>query len=54
MDPEYQRTDPIRPKSDLYAFGVIILQLLTARHPNRLYIHCGKCNCKWFFCRLFR
>ncbi|XP_061995493.1 U-box domain-containing protein 34 isoform X1 [Rosa rugosa] len=36
MDPEYQRTGTIRPKSDLYAFGVIILQLLTARHPNRL------------------
>lgn len=36
MDPEYQRTGTIRPKSDLYAFGVIILQVLTARHPNRL------------------
>ncbi|KAK1550247.1 hypothetical protein Q3G72_016118 [Acer saccharum] len=36
MDPEYQRTGTVRPKSDLYAFGVIILQLLTARHPNGL------------------
>ncbi|KAF5748461.1 U-box domain-containing protein 34 [Tripterygium wilfordii] len=36
MDPEYQRTGTLRPKSDLYAFGVIILQLLTARHPNGL------------------
>ncbi|KAL6226725.1 hypothetical protein ACLB2K_000686 [Fragaria x ananassa] len=36
MDPEYQRTGTIRPKSDLFAFGVIILQVLTARHPNRL------------------
>ncbi|TXG61604.1 hypothetical protein EZV62_012967 [Acer yangbiense] len=36
MDPEYQRTGTIRPKSDIYAFGVIILQLLTARHPNGL------------------
>ncbi|PRQ46903.1 putative protein kinase RLK-Pelle-RLCK-IXb family [Rosa chinensis] len=36
MDPEYQRTGTIRPKSDLYSFGVIILQVLTARHPNRL------------------
>lgn len=36
MDPEYQRTGTIRPKSDLYAFGIIILQLLTARYPNGL------------------
>ncbi|KAI4377450.1 hypothetical protein MLD38_015073 [Melastoma candidum] len=36
MDPEYQRTGTIRPKSDLYAFGVIILQLLSCRHPNGL------------------
>lgn len=34
MDPEYQRTGTVRPKSDLYAFGIIILQLLTGRHPN--------------------
>uniref|UniRef100_A0A2P2MWS8 Uncharacterized protein n=1 Tax=Rhizophora mucronata TaxID=61149 RepID=A0A2P2MWS8_RHIMU len=36
MDPEYQRTGTVRPKSDLYAFGIIILQLLTARGPNGL------------------
>lgn len=36
MDPEYQRTGTLRPKSDLYAFGIIILQLLTARRPNGL------------------
>ncbi|XP_068343450.1 U-box domain-containing protein 34-like [Pyrus communis] len=36
MDPEYQRTGTVRPKSDLYAFGVIILQVLTGRHPKRL------------------
>ncbi|CAM8887176.1 unnamed protein product [Rhodiola kirilowii] len=34
MDPEYHRTGTLRPKSDLYAFGIIILQLLTARHPK--------------------
>ncbi|XP_042507391.1 U-box domain-containing protein 34-like [Macadamia integrifolia] len=38
MDPEYQRTGTIRPKSDLYALGIITLQLLTARHPNGLLI----------------
>ncbi|XP_030530038.1 U-box domain-containing protein 34-like [Rhodamnia argentea] len=36
MDPEYQRTGTIRPKSDLYAFGIIILQLLMGCHPNGL------------------
>jgi serine/threonine protein kinase len=36
MDPEYQRTGTVRPKSDLYALGVITLQLLTGRHPNGL------------------
>ncbi|KAL9224239.1 hypothetical protein vseg_000299 [Gypsophila vaccaria] len=36
IDPEYQRTGTVRPKSDLYSFGMIILQLLTARHPNGL------------------
>ncbi|KAH7851786.1 hypothetical protein Vadar_016469 [Vaccinium darrowii] len=34
VDPEYHRTGTVRPKSDLYAFGIIILQLLTAQHPN--------------------
>ncbi|KAK4746809.1 hypothetical protein SAY87_025846 [Trapa incisa] len=36
MDPEYQRTGTIRPKSDLFAFGMIILQLLTGRQPKGL------------------
>lgn len=38
MDPEYQRTGTLRPKSDLYSFGVIILQLLAACHPSGLII----------------
>ncbi|XAR67138.1 Non-specific serine/threonine protein kinase [Bertholletia excelsa] len=36
MDPEYQRTGTVRTKSDLYAFGIITLQLLSARGPNGL------------------
>ncbi|KAF5935243.1 hypothetical protein HYC85_026372 [Camellia sinensis] len=36
MDPEYQRTGTVRTKSDLYAFGIITLQLLAAKHPNGL------------------
>ncbi|XP_024458952.1 U-box domain-containing protein 34 isoform X2 [Populus trichocarpa] len=36
MDPEYQRTGTVRPKSDLYAFGVTVLQVLTARPPGGL------------------
>ncbi|PPS19363.1 hypothetical protein GOBAR_AA01211 [Gossypium barbadense] len=36
MDPEYQRTGTVRPKSDLYALGLTTLQLVTARHPNGL------------------
>ncbi|CAO2823183.1 unnamed protein product [Amaranthus hypochondriacus] len=36
IDPEYQRTGTVRPKSDLYSFGIIVLQLLTARSPNGL------------------
>ncbi|KAG1330124.1 U-box domain-containing protein 34 [Cocos nucifera] len=36
MDPEYQRTGTVRPKSDLYALGIIALQLLTAKHPKGL------------------
>jgi len=33
MDPEYVRTGTLRPASDLYAFGIILLQLLTGKTP---------------------
>ncbi|KAG9140761.1 hypothetical protein Leryth_006942, partial [Lithospermum erythrorhizon] len=36
IDPEYQRTGSISLKSDVYAFGIIILQLLTAKPPLAL------------------
>ncbi|GAV75702.1 Pkinase domain-containing protein/Usp domain-containing protein/U-box domain-containing protein [Cephalotus follicularis] len=31
IDPEYQRSGLLSPKSDAYAFGIVILQLLTAK-----------------------
>ncbi|XP_076922140.1 U-box domain-containing protein 34-like [Bidens hawaiensis] len=34
IDPEYHRTGTVRPKSDVYALGVIILQLLTLLSPK--------------------
>lgn len=36
IDPEYQRTGRISPKSDVYAFGMIILQLLTGQQAMAL------------------
>ncbi|KAK7404577.1 hypothetical protein VNO78_05530 [Psophocarpus tetragonolobus] len=32
-DPEFHRTGVLTPKSDIYSFGLIILQLLTGRTP---------------------
>ncbi|TVU33086.1 hypothetical protein EJB05_24871, partial [Eragrostis curvula] len=42
MDPEYQQTGTVRPKSDVFALGVIILQLLTGRRPNGLILSVEK------------
>ncbi|KAG8381561.1 hypothetical protein BUALT_Bualt06G0134400 [Buddleja alternifolia] len=36
IDPEYQRTGLVSPKSDVYAFGMVVLQLLTAKHAMAL------------------
>lgn len=33
IDPEYQRTGQLSPKSDTYALGMVILQLLTGKPP---------------------
>ncbi|KAL5231536.1 hypothetical protein ABZP36_030312 [Zizania latifolia] len=33
MDPEYQRTGQVSTKSDTYALGMVLLQLLTAKPP---------------------
>ncbi|KAL6888904.1 hypothetical protein ACP4OV_009930 [Aristida adscensionis] len=38
MDPEYQQTGTVRPKSDVFALGVIMLQLLTGKRPNGLIV----------------
>ncbi|CAL9069556.1 unnamed protein product [Musa banksii] len=36
MDPEYQRTGLVSAKSDTYALGMVILELLTAKSPMGL------------------
>ncbi|KAI4334520.1 hypothetical protein L6164_019203 [Bauhinia variegata] len=41
-DPEFQRSGILTPKSDIYSFGLIILQLLTGRTPVGLAIEVRK------------
>jgi len=36
IDPEYHRTGTLGTKSDLYALGILLLQLLTAKSPEGL------------------
>ncbi|XP_051142983.1 U-box domain-containing protein 35-like isoform X2 [Andrographis paniculata] len=36
IDPEYQRTGVVSPKSDVYAFGMVVLQLLTGKQAIAL------------------
>ncbi|TVU37084.1 hypothetical protein EJB05_10375 [Eragrostis curvula] len=48
-DPEYQRTKVLTPKSDIYYFGIVVLQLLTGKQEPvglatevRRAVSCGK------------
>lgn len=36
IDPEYQQTGILGTKSDIYSFGVILLQVITAKSPMGL------------------
>ena len=36
IDPEYQQTGMLTTKSDIYSFGILLLQIITARSPMGL------------------
>ena len=35
MDPAYMSTNKLTMKSDIYSFGIIIFELITAIHPQQ-------------------
>jgi len=39
IDPEYQQTGMLTPKSDIYSLGIMLLQIITARPPMGLAHH---------------
>ncbi|MCD7449217.1 hypothetical protein HAX54_050655 [Datura stramonium] len=39
IDPEYQQTGMLNPKSDIYSLGIMLLQIITARPPMGLAHH---------------
>ncbi|KAJ1278553.1 hypothetical protein BS78_04G088400 [Paspalum vaginatum] len=39
IDPEYQQTGMLTTKSDIYSFGIMLLQIITARSPMGLTHH---------------
>ncbi|KAK3156360.1 hypothetical protein QOZ80_2AG0106300 [Eleusine coracana subsp. coracana] len=39
IDPEYQQTGMLTTKSDIYSFGILLLQIITARSPMGLTHH---------------
>ncbi|XP_024033175.1 U-box domain-containing protein 51 isoform X1 [Citrus clementina] len=42
IDPEYQQTGMLTTKSDIYSFGIMLLQILTARSPMGLTHHVSR------------
>ncbi|CAA7059587.1 unnamed protein product [Microthlaspi erraticum] len=42
IDPEYQQTGMLGTKSDIYSFGIMLLQILTAKPPMGLTHHVEK------------